>query len=315
MPRPTHLDLFAGIGTASLVAKALGYRTIGYVEKDDFCQRTIRAKIDAGIFPSAPIFNDVASFPDQLYRGRCDLLTAGPPCQPFSTAGKRLGEKDARDCMPALFDLVCRVRPRLFFMENTTTLLQSNFARYTRDLLATLAAAGYVFCWQTLGSDDCGGWHRRKRWWLLAADSSREPRVTERSAHSQQLQRLRLRGQEKGNGRVGVGKPNRAGDVAANRGGRERMEQPKHAHFAGDAGRTQGEGDRAYDRSALRSMEDLADRAKRGSIPFPCVFGISDAPARRLVKNRIGAIGNSWDAKVAIVAFCSLFENLSRTRK
>jgi site-specific DNA-cytosine methylase len=48
-----------------------------------------------------------------------DLVIGGPPCQPFSIAGKKLGTSDPRDCIP---DFV-RLRGETWLMENVTSRL------------------------------------------------------------------------------------------------------------------------------------------------------------------------------------------------
>lgn len=50
--------------------------------------------------------------------GRFDLVWASPPCQPFSSAGKRQGATDERDGWPWTLDVLDRVRPRWFVAEN-----------------------------------------------------------------------------------------------------------------------------------------------------------------------------------------------------
>src|ERR1041385_3049544 len=88
--RLNELSLFTGCGGGVLGSLLLGHRIIGYVEKDDYCQKLIAQRIKDGIFHNAPIFSDIRTFIDsgsaELYRGVTDILSAGFPCQPFSVA-------------------------------------------------------------------------------------------------------------------------------------------------------------------------------------------------------------------------------------
>ena len=87
-----ELSLFSGAGGWLLGTKLLGWRCIGYVEINEYCQKVLAARIKDGYLDRAPIFGDIRGFNTHWagrYRGLCDVLTAGFPCQPFSTAGKQ----------------------------------------------------------------------------------------------------------------------------------------------------------------------------------------------------------------------------------
>ncbi len=59
-----------------------------------------------------------------------DVVAGGPPCQPFSISGKHKGYDDTRDMFPATVDVVRRLRPRAFIVENVKGLTRPNFANY-----------------------------------------------------------------------------------------------------------------------------------------------------------------------------------------
>ena len=90
-----ELSLFSGAGGGLLGTMLLGFRPIGYVEWDDYCQRVLAARIRDGFLSDAPIFGDIKTFISDgyaaSYTGLVDVITAGFPCQPFSVAGKRKG--------------------------------------------------------------------------------------------------------------------------------------------------------------------------------------------------------------------------------
>ncbi len=118
MELETHIDLCAGIGGFSLAARHAGCRTIAWVEKDPFCQWAMQKN-----FPDATPHADLYDFDGRAYRGQCDLLTAGFPCQPFSVAGKRRGASDDRHLWPEIVRVLRQVRPRWCLFENVTGLL------------------------------------------------------------------------------------------------------------------------------------------------------------------------------------------------
>ena len=100
-----ELSLFTGAGGGLLGTKLLGFRHIGYVEWDNYCQRIIAQRIIDGLLDNAPIFGDIRAFIGdgyaEAYQGMVDIITAGFPCQPFSVAGKRKGADDNRNMWPA----------------------------------------------------------------------------------------------------------------------------------------------------------------------------------------------------------------------
>ncbi len=67
-----------------------------------------------------------------------DLVTGGPPCQPFSMGGKAGGFLDARDMFPQAIRAVRETRPRAFVFENVQGLKREAFADYLRFILLQL---------------------------------------------------------------------------------------------------------------------------------------------------------------------------------
>lgn len=175
-----ELSLFTGAGGGILGTHLLGWRPIGYVEWDDYCQRIIAARVRDGLIPAAPIFGDVREFAQsgaaEQYRGFADVVTAGFPCQPHSVAGKRLGADDERDMWPATAAVIRAVRPRSVLLENVPGILTGYAARVTADL----AGMGYVGRTGCISAADTGANHLRRRWWVAAvrdADKHREPNL------------------------------------------------------------------------------------------------------------------------------------------
>jgi len=164
-----ELSLFTGAGFGVLGTKLLGWRTIGYVEVNDYCQRIISQRIRDGIFDPAPVFGDVRDFifsgAAQEYEGVTDVLTAGFPCQPFSKAGKNRGANDDRNLFPELLRIIRTVRPKNLLLENVPNLLAHE---YIRTIFGELAALGYDCRWDCISAADCGAPHKRDRLWIFA---------------------------------------------------------------------------------------------------------------------------------------------------
>lgn len=172
-----ELSLFTGAGGGLLGTKLLGWTHVGYVEWNEYCQRVIAQRIADGYLDEAPIFTDVREFAQSgaadQYRGIADVVSAGFPCQPFSTSGEQLAEDDPRNMWPATRDVIRIVRPKHVLLENVTGLLGLGYAAV---VTADLAALGYVGQSGCVSAADAGACHRRDRVWFCAhADGERLP--------------------------------------------------------------------------------------------------------------------------------------------
>ena len=59
-----------------------------------------------------------------------DLLSGGPPCQPFSIGGRHLGPRDPRNMWPEAIRAIRELQPRAFVLENVRGLFRPAFAHY-----------------------------------------------------------------------------------------------------------------------------------------------------------------------------------------
>ncbi|MGW4878918.1 DNA cytosine methyltransferase [Streptomyces sp. NPDC004262] len=93
-----------------------------------------------------------------------DVYIGGYPCQPFSTAGKRKGTKDARHLWPHIARALGVLRPRLAVFENVAGHLSLGFDT----VLADLAAIGFDADWCCVRASDIGAAHQRNRLFVIA---------------------------------------------------------------------------------------------------------------------------------------------------
>jgi DNA (cytosine-5)-methyltransferase 1 len=114
-------SLFSGGFGLDLGLESAGYKTTLAVELDRHCCQTIAANR-----PSIQVLQrDVSGLTaaelrrERGYRGDVDLLVGGPPCQSFSSGGKRAALSDPRGNLIYQFlRLVSEIRPKTFVFEN-----------------------------------------------------------------------------------------------------------------------------------------------------------------------------------------------------
>jgi DNA (cytosine-5)-methyltransferase 1 len=183
----TILSLFSGYGGLERgVAAAIGgARPVCMVEREAFAIANMVAQMEAGAVAQAPIWTDVTTFDGKPWRGRVDILTGGPPCQPFSTAGKRKHTDDERWIWADVARIIGEVRPGVVFLENVPGLRKRGLGVMLRDL----AAMGYDAEWGCFKASDAGAPHRRTRLFLLAySDGPRPPQHVREPGDARQEQ-------------------------------------------------------------------------------------------------------------------------------
>lgn len=166
------IDLFAGIGVASLAAeKVWGKVEHEMVEIDPYC-RTILKKH----FPKAKIHNDIREY---HYTGEpVDLVWGSPPCQAASSAGKRKGTDDSRWLWPDTFRVIKETQPKYWVLENVRGLLSLESGVVFDSLLAEMEKLGYEVGVYIVPACAVNAPHRRDRVWIIgrknAADTKCE---------------------------------------------------------------------------------------------------------------------------------------------
>ena len=161
------LDLFSGIGGFSLGMEATKrIKTIGFVEKDKFCQKVLRKN-----FKDVPIEEDIRNVRGERYSA--DIISGGFPCQPFSVAGKRKGTEDNRYLWPQMFRVITEVKPRWVVVENVQGLININNGLVLRQVQTDLEAQGFQVQCFVIPASGIGAWHKRNRVWVIAANSNR----------------------------------------------------------------------------------------------------------------------------------------------
>jgi len=158
-----HGSLFSGIGGFELAAQWMGWQNIFHCEWNPFGQQILKHH-----FPESLSYTDVTKFCATAYAGRIDILTGGFPCQPYSTAGKRLGKEDERHLWPEMLRVIRECAPRYVVGENVRGLVSWNGGLVFEEVCADLEAEGYTVQPFLLPAAGVGAPHRRDRIWFVA---------------------------------------------------------------------------------------------------------------------------------------------------
>lgn len=159
----THGGLFEGYGGTSQAARlALGGLRTRWVS--DIKPASIQ--LLEHHHPLVPNLGDLTQI-DYSTVQPVDVVTASWPCQPHSSAGKRLGEKDPRALWPEVIRAITALRPAIFLGENVARIASNG---ELRRVVRTLADLGYVGAWRCVRASDVGAPHRRDRGFVVAVD-------------------------------------------------------------------------------------------------------------------------------------------------
>lgn len=125
------LSLFSGGGGLDLGFQRAGYHHVASYEiLQDAANTLTKANPEWTVYGGPE--GDVTGVDWRPYRDSVDVLHGGPPCQPFSAAGRQLGKSDSRDMFGEFVRAVLEARPRAFVAENVPALLHAKFAEYLR---------------------------------------------------------------------------------------------------------------------------------------------------------------------------------------
>ena len=161
-----HGALFNGIGGFPLAAAWNNIETVWHSEIDQFCNKVMNKH-----FPNSVNLGDIKNVTKKTARS-VDILSGGFPCQPYSLAGKRKGDKDDRALWKEMFRTIQELKPTWIIGENVPGII----GMVLDNVLADLASEGYES--QTFIIPACGkgAWHRRNRVWIISYNEKQRKR-------------------------------------------------------------------------------------------------------------------------------------------
>jgi DNA (cytosine-5)-methyltransferase 1 len=174
--QPTVIDLFAGVGGLSLGASRAGFKVAAAVELDPIASGT-----HSHNFPLvAHAITDISKLSGKellrhanLSNGELDGLIGGPPCQGFSSIGKRDIEDPRNKLLSHFFRLVKETEPRFFVAENVPGINAERNIELLNRSLALIPKHYIVLKPLILKAHEYGAPTKRKRVFFIGFDPAR----------------------------------------------------------------------------------------------------------------------------------------------
>lgn len=171
--RLSALSLFAGGGGLDLGFERAGYAHEASFELLDVCGETLRGNRPKWDVRAGSEEGDVTNVSFSQFRG-VDVVQGGPPCQPFSTAGKQGGASDPRNLWPEFVRCVLQVRPRAFVAENVPGLLDQKFTSFVQQNILNPLEGQYTIFKFKMAADDFGVPQARRRVFFIGFRARRD---------------------------------------------------------------------------------------------------------------------------------------------
>lgn len=158
-------DLFAGCGGMSLGFANAGFDIVGAMDNWQPAINVYRANF------SHPIFmQDIKNESEAIAKIKSldfvipEVIIGGPPCQDFSSAGKRDIKNGRADLTYSFANIVCHIKPQIFVMENVDQIKKNPILL---DVIAQFEKEGYGLTAVILNAAYCGVPQARTRFFLI----------------------------------------------------------------------------------------------------------------------------------------------------
>lgn len=158
-----HGSLFSGIGGFDLAAEWMGWNNEFHCEWMPFPRKVLHH-----YWPNSKSYEDITKTDFTIHRGNIDLISGGFPCQPYSSAGKRLGKEDERHLWPHMLRAISEIKPTYVVGENVRGLTNWSGGLVFEEVCADLEGEGYEVQPILLPACAVGAPHRRDRIWFVA---------------------------------------------------------------------------------------------------------------------------------------------------
>ena len=178
------VDLFCGCGGISLGFQLAGFEIVAAYDKWEAAIKVYRQNFNH----TADILDlsNVEASSSIIKSLNPDMIVGGPPCQDFSSAGKRNEDGGRGDLTINYAQIINIVRPKWFVMENVARITKTQKLVEAKEIFKR---AGYGLSQQVLDASRCGVPQQRKRFFLIGKlhemDGFMEPFILENLAEKQ----------------------------------------------------------------------------------------------------------------------------------
>ena len=155
------IDLFCGCGGLSLGFQNAGYEIVSAFDNWDEAISIYKKNFTHPIIKRDLSLTEDISDIESLHP---DMIIGGPPCQDYSSAGHRDETLGRANLTISYAEIVTKVRPELFLMENVPTIQKSDKLRIVTEMFK---AAGYGLSMKVMDASKCGVPQKRKRFILV----------------------------------------------------------------------------------------------------------------------------------------------------
>lgn len=155
------VDLFSGCGGLSLGFQNAGFEILAAFDKWEPAVKVYRENFNHPIYDTDLSSDEGLEFVKSL---KPKMIIGGPPCQDFSSAGKRDETMGRADLTISYANIVASAKPEWFVMENVERITKSHILK---DALKIFKKAGYGISYQVLDASFCGVPQARKRFFLI----------------------------------------------------------------------------------------------------------------------------------------------------
>lgn len=162
------VDLFSGCGGMSLGFQNAGFDVIAAFDKWEPAIKVYKDNFDHPIYDFDLSTVESKKFIAELSP---DVIIGGPPCQDFSSAGKRDETLGRADLTLSYANIVAFANPEWFVMENVERIIKS---RILKEAIKILKSAGYGISYDVLDASFCGVPQSRKRFFLVGHKNSKD---------------------------------------------------------------------------------------------------------------------------------------------
>lgn len=165
------IDLFCGTGGFSRGAHAAGFEVVAAFDRDPILTWSFKKNFPGTNLILADLADATGDDLIAAAGGGVDLIFGGPPCQGFSSIGRRDKSDPRRTLLGHFFRLVAEAAPRAFVMENVQGLAFADALPELRAAIGSLPARYEVLDPIILNAAEFGAATSRKRVFVIGYDA------------------------------------------------------------------------------------------------------------------------------------------------